>query len=396
MKILLLNQFFWPDLAATSQLLTDLARHLADGGNEVTVICARGSYGGDDATNAPPVRIIRLPGMAFGRSPLTRMLSYGSFFGMAGLCGFCIPKPDLVISLTTPPLLSVLGLLLQKCRGVRHYIWEMDVYPDVAVDVGVLQKGSPITRVIGAIADYGRKQAEGVIALGECMRERLIARGIMESKIHIAENWADGELFYPVGRRFTVIYSGNLGLAHDVDTIAVAMNRLKNDRRFYFVFSGGGARRKSLEEFCRRNAITNTSFLPYYSSRDQLNDLLASADLGLVTQSASCLGSMVPSKVYALMAAGLPSVFIGPRSATTGLVLERFRSGWHIDCGDSDALVALLESLVSDREYVRRTGASARAAFLANYDLPIGVRRISGILQLSELVESTRVGKAGA
>src|SRR5205807_214627 len=97
--------------------------------------------------------------------------------------GFCIPKPDLVISLTTPPLLSVLGLLLQKCRGVRHYIWEMDLYPDVAVDVGVLQAGSRIARIIGAIADYSRRQAEGVIALGECMRQRLIERGIPASKI---------------------------------------------------------------------------------------------------------------------------------------------------------------------------------------------------------------------
>ncbi len=387
MRILLLNQFFWPDLAATSQLLTDLAAHLADEGHRVTVICARSSYAGADSTQAPKVDIIRVSDLPFSRGSASRLLSYFSFLSAALWHSCRIERPELVVTLTTPPLLSVVGLLLKRFRGARHFIWEMDLYPDLAVDLKVLRADSWIIRFVGAIADYCRDQSDGIIALGSCMRRRLVARGVHPNKIEIAENWANGKLIYPAAQlspdRFSVLYPGNLGLAHDVETVSAVMNRLKADERFRFTYVGGGPRLKDLQSFCEAQGIRTASFLPY-CSRDLLTQLLGTANIGLVTQNPSCLGSLVPSKVYSLLAAGLPVLFVGPRSATPSQILERFQCGWQIDCGNADGMTSLLHTLAANPELARKAGYRAREAFLTHYDAPAGVSRICKILGIPE------------
>jgi putative colanic acid biosynthesis glycosyltransferase WcaI len=387
-KILLLNQFFWPDLAPTSQLLTDLADHLAARRHEVTVICARSLYAGSDSTEAPNVDIIRVPDLPFSRGGASRLLSYFSFLVAALWQGFRVPRPDLVLTLTTPPMLSLVGILLKRFRGARHYMWEMDLYPDLAVDLKLLRHDSWIARLLGAIADYSRDQADGIIALGSCMRQRLIERGVSPDKVDVAENWANGKFIYPVPEpspnHFTVLYPGNLGLAHDVGTVSAVMNRLKHDERFSFIYVGGGARARDLEGFCQANEIRRASFLPY-RGRDLLTRLLGTANLGLVTQDPVCLGSLVPSKIYSLMAAGLPILFVGPRSATPSQILDRFQCGWQVDCGDIDGMTSLLSTLAADPELARKAGRRARQAFLIHYDAPAGVSRICKILGVPEV-----------
>jgi glycosyltransferase involved in cell wall biosynthesis len=387
-RVVLINQFFWPDLAATGQLLTDLARHLADLGHDVTVICGSGTYAGTEATPRPPVEIVRVPGLRFVRSTATRLLSYLSFYVGALWRALCAPKADVIVTLTTPPLLGLIGRVVQVFRRSRHYIWEMDMYPDVAIDLGVLTARSAATRAIRWLADYARRHSDGVIVLGECMRQRLIDRGLPDAKISVAENWADGALIHPVAPRMrnaamTVIYPGNLGLAHDVATLACAMRELGFDRRYRFVFVGGGPRVADLKRFCESNGVANAHFLSY-CGRDRLNDLMSEADVGLVTQSEVCLGSLVPSKVYSLMAAGLPILFIGPRPATPSLVIRRFDCGWQVDCGDSESLLAVLRTLQADRAQACAAGARARTAFLAHYDSPVAVRRIVSVLGLKQ------------
>jgi glycosyltransferase involved in cell wall biosynthesis len=386
MRILVLNQFFWPDLAATSQLLTDLAGHLAAQRHDVTVICARHRYAGEDCTAKPPVRIVRVRNLAFTRGPLARPLSYLSFLFNAAWAACRQPAPDVVITMTTPPLLGVVGMLVQRFRGSRHYIWEMDLYPDAAVDLQVLPARSPVTRLIAYMADAPRKRASGIIVLGECMRQREISHGIHPSRVEVAENWADGTLLRPQpkqpGRPLTLIYPGNLGLAHDIGTLSAAMRELKPNPEVRFLFVGGGPRSGALQEFCNNHQIAAASFLPY-CSRDRLNDLFSASDIGLVTQTNSSLGSLVPSKAYSLMAAGLPILFIGPAESTIAAMIRRFQCGWELRCGDSTALVDLLNRLSLDRTLIVEAGARAREAFEEHYDKPIGVKRICQVLGFS-------------
>ncbi len=387
MKVLLMNQFFWPDSAATSQLLTDLATGMAEQGHEVHVICADGTYAAGAAGPPPAAAIHRVRTLPFTHGAMGRVLSYLSFYLGALWLGLRVPRPDLVVTLTTPPLLSLLGTLIQAVRGSRHFIWEMDVYPDVAVSCGYFKAGGVLERGVGLLADFSRRRADGILALGECMRNRLVARGVERDKIAVAENWADGDAIQPVLRpgnqgELVVLYSGNLGLAHDTETIASAMSALRDTDGFRFIFTGGGPRRRELQTFCEQEALRSVEFRSYVQ-RMSLGESLGAGDIGLVTQKDACCGLVVPSKVYGLLAAGRPILFIGPADATPARIIRRFHCGWHIACGDVEALTTLLRRLTADRVAVHAAGWRARQALLDHYDLPVGVARICELLGLN-------------
>src|SRR6185437_15459877 len=129
MRILIINQFFWPDTAATGQLLSDLTRVVDPENHVVTVFCGAAQYGSVNTGSPPPVEIIRFGRIDFSRVRLRRLFSYGSFFLGAAVRAVRTPKPDIVLTLTTPPLISLLGTLVKQLRGVRHFVWEMDLYP---------------------------------------------------------------------------------------------------------------------------------------------------------------------------------------------------------------------------------------------------------------------------
>jgi glycosyltransferase involved in cell wall biosynthesis len=383
-RILLLNQFFWPDSSATSQFLTDLARGLAERGHKVFAISADGGYNVASATPPPAVQMYRVRTSQFSRGRVGRLVSYLSFYFSAALRGLTLPRPDLVVTLTTPPLLSLLGTLFKTLRGSRHFIWEMDVYPDVAIDLDYFKAGGIIDRVTGFLADYSRNRANGIIALGECMKERLIDRGVDPTRIFVADNWADSAAIQPMARsgdptQLVLLYSGNLGLAHDLDTLTSAILELKHDDRFRFLFVGNGGRHPELRSFVTAHNLHSVEVRPYVE-RAGLGESLSAGDIGLVTQRDICCGSVVPSKVYGLLAAGRPILFIGPRQATPAHILHQFNCGWHVDCGDVSALTQLLVHLANHREEVSLAGRRARNALLQHYDLPLGVERIVSIL----------------
>jgi len=374
-------------------LLTDVTRGMDPKIHAVTVLCGMSGYGAVDTASMPRVKIVRSGGVAFSRSKIGRVVSYASFFAGAAVRGFRGPKPALVLTLTTPPLISVLGTLLKSLRGSRHFIWEMDLYPDIAVDLNVLKPRSVITRLVGTVADFSRKRADGIIVLGEEMKERLIARGIPKHKIVVAENWADGCEILPAPFEegpLVVHYSGTFGLAHEEQTIAESMRRLRDDTRFRFVFAGGGARRKGLEQFCRVEGIGTVEFRPY-ATRSELGRSLAEGHVGLVTQIPETVGAVVPSKIYGIMAAGRPVLYVGPEDATPARVIERHGCGWRIEPGDALGLVRLFERLEQDRGLLREAGGRARRAFEKYYDRPIGVARILSILGVSDTPRLTSV-----
>jgi colanic acid biosynthesis glycosyl transferase WcaI len=389
MRILLVNQFFWPDSSATSQLLTDLARGLAERGHEVCSISADGEYNVASMGAPPAVKMFRVRTSRFSRGRVGRVVSYLSFYFSAVLRALTLPRPELVVTLTTPPLISLLGTVLKALRGSRHFIWEMDVYPDVAIDLNYFKAGGIIDRVTGALADYSRSHADGIIALGECMKQRLIDRGVDAARIFVADNWADGTAIQPIQRsgnatQLVLLYSGNLGLAHDLETLTNAILELKGDDRFGFLFVGSGGRQQELTSFVAAHNLRSVEVRPYVE-RASLGENLSAGDIGLVTQRDVCCGSVVPSKVYGLLAAGRPILFIGPRQATPADIIRRFNCGWQIDCGDAAGLTQLLVHLASHPQEVLHAGENARAALLQHYDLPLGVERIASILGASSV-----------
>jgi len=383
MKVVLLNQFFWPDQVATSQLLTEVARSLGEK-HEVTVVCGGGSakHFSLGVTLKPNVELIRIRNAGFGHTVPARLASYLTYFAGVIWHGCLIRRPDCFVTLTTPPVLSVVGTMFARARHSRHLIWEMDVYPDIASDIGYFKKGSFIEHLSGAILDWSRQRADTIIVLGEDMKARLVARGIAEEKIHVAENWADGAEITPLPFQegpLVIHYSGNLGLAHEVATISAVIERLANQMNFRFIFAGGGPRRPELECYCRERSIKNVEFRSYCSNAELCHSL-AEGDLGLVTQIPETLGSIVPSKIYGIMAAGRPLLYIGPDGSTPARHIQNFDCGWRIQPGDVDGAIRLLHHLNLNRHLLCEAGGRGRMAFEQHFDRPIGVARIQAMV----------------
>ena len=386
MHIVLLNQFFWPDTVATSQMLTAVARSLG-AEHDVTVLCGGGGVAPADSADNPRPRanIIRIRNAAFGYSRLARAASYMTYLAGVLWQGFQVRHPDCFVTLTTPPILPVIGAVFARVRRARFVIWEMDVYPDIAADIGYFRKHGVVDRFFGTILDWSRRRADVIIVLGEEMKARLMARGIPARKIVVAENWSNGAKIVPAkfpDGPLTVLYSGNLGLAHEVQTISAVIERLANDSNFRFIFAGGGPRRPELEDYCCQRSITNVEFRSFCTNA-QLGHSLAEGHLGLVTQIPATLGSVVPSKIYGIMAAGRPLLYIGPDESTPARHIRSFGCGWRIRSGDVDGVIRLLRHLNLNRQLLIEAGRRGRAAFDQHFDCPIGVARIMAIVLAS-------------
>jgi colanic acid biosynthesis glycosyl transferase WcaI len=391
-RIIVISQFFGPDQSAVGQFLADFADGAVGAGHDVSVICGAGAYAARDGaarsddqgeksesaaesrTGGGAIRIARVRTAAFSQSKMRKLLSYATFYFGAVWRALSISRPDVVVTLTAPPGLAWIGWLAQQVRGCRHVAWEMDLYPDIAIALDI-----PVAAWTSRILDFPRQRADAVIAPGDCMKARLLQHRIPEDRIIVAENWADGStispLPFPGEPPMRILYSGNLGLAHDVSTIRAVMEYLADRPDFLFVFAGGGLARRELIEFCDERGIRNISFQGYARLQD-LGAILADCHIGLVTQKPPTLGAIVPSKIYGLMAAGRPALYIGPASATPAVLIRKFDCGWHFDCGDAAGVAALLLRLIENPEELQRKGQNGRDAFIEDYDRPAGVARV--------------------
>lgn len=383
MRILCVNQFFWPDSAPTGILLRELSERLIERGHRVDVLCSDSGYQAEFADEPPQATVYRIRSLAFSRSAPARLLSWVSFLVGAIIKSLRLPPYDLILVMTTPPGLSYLGWVHRLLRQTPFWVWEMDLYPDVAIGTGKIQERSATTRLLSYLMNKPRHAAAGLIALGTCMKERLQNNGICEKNIVVAENWTTIETPsatpIPETGPLVVLYSGNLGLAHETKTISSVMLALRADSRFRFQFAGGGARYVQLEDFCKRNQIQNAEFLPFQQPAE-FADRLARSHIGLVTLEPECLGTVVPSKFYTLLAAGRPILFIGPGAATPARHIKDTNCGWYHEAGDAAGVITLLHKLADDRHAVHEAAEQSRAAYTDYHSHQPGLQRLIGCL----------------
>ncbi len=308
-------------------------------------------------------------------------------------------RPDAVISLSTPPLVALLGLTLARLRGASSLYWVMDVYPQLAFELGVIEPRSIVGRIFRRLSAACLRRSDEVIALGDTMAERLSSEGA--GPVTVIHNWADGEAIHPVepqdnplraewgwSDRFVVLYSGNMGLAHEFDTVLDAAERLAADPRILLAFVGGGPRRAEVEAEARRRGLSNVEFLPYVP-REQLGDSLTAGDVHLVTLRERMPGLLVPSKIYGILAAGRPSVYVGPQQGEIADILDSGRCGIGVRGGDADALAEAIRGYANDPARTREHGANARRSFEMRFT------REHGVDAFRELLDRACDGRQG-
>ncbi len=401
LKVLIINQSFWPDVVATAQQAHDLARYLAAHGDDVTVVASRSLYGRPKATLAPAesvdgVRVLRVSRNFFSkRGLLTRSFDYLRFNIACLFKALLLPRQDVVICLTTPPFVALVGVFLRLVKGTRFVFWTMDLYPDLPVEAGIIRRGGIGHRLFRKLDTICLRSADRVVVLGRCMRDRIVAKGVDPSKVDLVHPWSDpneilptsggagGRNFYrdqwSIGDRFVIQYAGNFGLGHDVDTVATAMLRLKDDDGIRWVIVGDGIMKPVIEQFVARHGIGNVMIKPY-EPRSQLGALLALGDMHLVLMVPGFEGVILPSKFYGVLAAGRPAVFVGPPTSEVGRVITEEQCGFVVANGDSDRLVEVIREIRADPARSLELGARGRRALEERYSMDNACARWREIL----------------
>jgi glycosyltransferase involved in cell wall biosynthesis len=393
MKILLLNQFFPPDLAPTGQMAADLAEDLVAAGDSVIVLASRGDYLGGE--RQPPrstwrgVEIHRVAATSLGKRTLAhRALDYASFYASAAFTLSRMARHDVVVAMTTPPLIAAAGLAVTR-KGSKLVYWVQDLYPEIAVAFGALSDRAPTTRAMAALSRKVMAASASIVVLGDVMKERAVQAGAAPDRVAVIPNWADGEVIRPVpfesnplredlacGARFVVLYSGNIGRAHDVTTLVEATKLLAPRTDIAFVVQGDGAKRAELALATR--GLPNVRFVPY-QPREKLSESLSAADLHLITLAPNVLGLLEPSKLYGVMAAGRPSVYVGPARSEVARTIRQEQIGACVENGDATGLVNAILTRVAEPGGGREEGPRARVAFDRAYSRP---RRTAQFIRL--------------
>lgn len=399
-RLIFVNRFFYPDHSATSQILSDLAFHLAGAGREVHVITSKQTY--DDPKAALPDREIvngvsvhRLASTQFGRGALLgRAVDYLSFYRsvrrrLAELAG----RGDTVVAKTDPPLVSVVAMPPAHHNGARLVNWLQDIYPETAEVLGVPLIRGPVAASLAMLRNRSLRRAEATVVVGELMAQRVARLGAPTERIHVIANWCNDEEIRPLAAeenplrrqwglagKFVVGYSGNLGRAHDYATVLDAAERLRHDARFAFVTIGGGKRFAELTAAVKRRRLDSAfRFMPY-QDQAMLRHSLSLPDLHWLSLNPRLEGFLLPSKFYGIAAAGKPVIFIGDTNGELARLVTRHSCGLAIAPGDAVTLADVLQRWSNAPAMIAEMGVRARAMLDAHYSRRQGFARWGALL----------------
>jgi len=330
MRILLLNEYFYPDVASTAQHSAELALALARQGHDVTVLTGRRVY--DRGEQLLPktelwqgVRIWRVSSVGLAKTARwQRALHFASLLMTLAWRLLWLGSFDAVVAMTTPPLISWLAAVFVRWRGGRLIVWVMDLNPDQAVAAGWLRQGSLAARVLEGLLLKSLRRADRIAVLDRFVRDRLVRKGVPQGKIEVIPPWAHNSAvrYDPEGRRafrerhglggkFVVMYAGNHSPCHPLDTLLQAVERLAQNTQIAFCFVGGGSEFQKVKEFAQAQELESVLCLPY-QPLSQLSAALSAADLHVVVMGNPFVGIVHPCKIYNIMSVGIPVLYIGP------------------------------------------------------------------------------------
>ncbi|MBS7702142.1 glycosyltransferase family 4 protein [Chelatococcus asaccharovorans] len=401
MQIILANRYFFPDESATSRIATSLAQGIAQGPagrpaaaaiDGVHILASRGVHN-DASHTLPPdgeigaVRIHRLPTTRFGRDRLIgRMLDYATFH-MSVFTALLkhVRRGDVAIICTDPPMLSVTAMAAVRLKGGIMVNWILDLFPEIAMDLGVLGREGLTTRAALWLRDLSLKAAHRNVVPIARMAMHLADRGIPVSSLAIIHHWSDGEAIRPIAPgegalrqewgltgKCVVGYSGNLGRAHEFDTVLATAERLKTRDDIVFLFVGGGYRRAAVEAEAARRGLANVMFKPL-QPRERLAECLGLPDVHLVSLLPPMEPYIVPSKFYGIAAAGRPTLFVGDTDGEIARALARAQCGASVAIGDVDGLARAVLDLAQSPERRREWGANARQVYDEHFSETRGI-----------------------
>jgi putative colanic acid biosynthesis glycosyltransferase WcaI len=388
-RLLVLNQYYWPGVEATANLLTELCEALA-ATHDVTVITGA-SRGLPLRQLRNGVQIIRVRSTTYDRSHLfRRAANYVTY--MVGLVwrAMISKRPDLVVCMTDPPFIGAIARLVAARFRVPLLIVMQDVFPEIAVKLGRL-RNPLVVRLLRLLVNSSLRAADRVVVIGETMKRRVEAKGVRAEQIRVIPNWVDSTALAPAPRvnewgqahklvkRFVVMHSGNVGHAQNLDSLIRATTFLRDLDDLSVVVIGSGARRSELVALARLVEADKVDFHPY-QKRDLLSLSLSTADVHVVGLARGLAGYVVPSRLYGILAAGRPVIAATDRESETAQLVADVGCGVIVPPGDPFALAIAIRAAHDGEFDLAEMGRRARAFAETEADRAIAVRRYRDVL----------------
>ncbi len=380
-RLLICNQFFPPDFAATGQLLDELAQQLGQKGCKVRIFTSQPGYAFTDPS-AP--RREEQGSLTIRRTRATRLWPQRIRGKVVSGLLYCVRagvhllrpanRTDLIVLTTSPPYLLFIGFVAHLLLRIPYVCLIYDLYPDVAVELGVIPAHHWLARLWSWLNVQVWKRSAGIIALSSSMRTHIEAQvPALKSKIHVIHSWADPDHIKPLAKAdnpfahnhglvdpFTVLYSGNMGRCHDMDTILETALLLRDQPTIQFLFIGNGAQREHCLKWVETHQLSNCRFLPY-QAKETLPLSLAACDLALVSVKSGMERMIAPSKLYGHLATGKPIAVICSEEAYLSEMVLDGGFGRSFANHAAESLSQFIRDLQQDPESAQQMGARGRA-----------------------------------
>ena len=398
-RVLVLNQYYRPGVEATANLLADLCESLTDD-FEVTVVTGRLNGQPDLPADEmlDGVRVLRTRSSAFDRTRMhLRATNYATYLVDSIVRALKLERPAVVLTLTDPPMIGDVGLIVARRFGVPLVVVCEDVFPEVAVELGRLEN-PVIIRLLRVMVNSYLRRADRVVTIGETMRERVEAKGARPGRVRVIENWIDTSRLLPAPRenewarahgldgRFVVMHSGNVGHAHDLPTLVRAATFLRDLDDLSIVIVGFGAMRHETQAIAKRLEVDCVRFVPY-QPRTMLSESLSSADLHFVGLAKGLSGYVVPSRVYGIMAVGRPMLASADEDSETVRIVRDHQVGIVVPPGRPDLVAQAIRAAREGQLPLDEMGRNGRAYVEQYADRRIALRRYRELLD--EVVSSS-------
>jgi colanic acid biosynthesis glycosyl transferase WcaI len=392
-RLLVLNQYYWPGLEATAHLLSELCEALtAD--FEVTVVTGRlrgrPELPADEVHNG--VRILRVESTAYDRAQLSgRAVNYLTYLGQTLRTGASLPRQDVVLSGTDPPIVGDVALAVARRHRAPLVVVSEDVFPEIAVALHRLDPG-PLVTLLRVLVRLYLRNADRIVAIGDTMRARLEQKGARPERVTVIPNWTDVNALAPQDKdnewarandlagRFVVMHSGNVGHAQDLDSLIRADTLLRDLDDLRIVVIGTGARHAELMSLSEILETDHVRFLDF-QPRELLPQTLAAADVHVVGLARGLAGYIVPSRLYGVLAAGRPVIAAAEEESETAQLVREAGCGIVVEPG-SPLLLAEAIRACRDGEFdLAEMGRRARAYAEQEADRTIAVDRYRRLLE---------------
>ena len=393
MNLVVVTPHFAPDFAPTGEVVTRIVDELTRRGHRIEVITSLPWYREHKVEPGYEGRLYRYEDTPWGRitrinpfpaqdkrALLRRGLAFVGFSAITAWMGSRGPDVNGVLALSPPLTLPLAGLAIARRRNAPLVFNVQDIYPDVAVELGVLNHPRLI-KTAHRLERFCYERADAVTVLGEDLQSNVAAKTSHPERVRVIPNFVDTELIRPSDRensyrkefglenKIVVMYAGNVGLSQSLDLVLDAASALAYDDDLVFVINGQGAQRPRLEK--QAADLGNVRFIDTQPAA-RLPEVLAAADLHLVTLKRGLAKSSVPSKTYSILASGRPLIASVDEGSEVARVVERAGAGVAVPPEDAEAFTKAIRSLIDSPQELERMGVAGRS-FVEDWASPAAV-----------------------